>query len=377
MNGTMRKDYYKILGVDKNASVDVVKSAHRKLVKQHHPDTGGDAEKFKEIQEAYEVLSDNNKRQRYDLGESDFTSNFNSSGFGPGSGSGFNFNVGDFFRRRHSYPEQGFQNPPIKGESIRLRTTLTLEEIAKGIKRDFSYEFRNTCEKCKDHPGLKKDTSKKWCPDCNGQGRVTHTSSFGGGSMFIQETTCYKCQGTGEIIDKVNQCSDCNGSGFKLKKTKISVNTPIGIAQNEVIVARGQGHCGLNKGSRGDLHISIDEEEHQIFSRDRHNILLELPITFGQAVLGDEVEVPTVYGNKIKITIPPKTNDGEYVIEKQKGLSINQQKIKGDMIVVFRINIPTIEDNEEYKELFDKMKSMKISDKKVEDIKNYMEKNNV
>lgn len=340
-----KRDYYEVLGVSKDASEADLKKAYRTLAKKYHPDVNpGDKEaekKFKEINEAYAVLSDEEKRRVYDqYGHAGIDPN--GAGFGGGGfGGGFGFDFGDigdifstFFGGggSSSYTRR---NAPIQGDDIIANLTISFEEAAFGCKKDISFSRVEKCSDC-DATGAEKGTSAETCSVCGGSGQVKTTQRTPLG-MFQSTRTCSKCNGKGKVIK--NPCKNCKGTGYvKIKKT-ISVTIPAGIDENQKVVVRDQGNDGRNGGPSGDLILVISIRPHSIFERDGYNILCEVPITFAEAALGAEIDVPTLE-EKTKYKIPEGTQTGTVFTIKGKGIQFVNGRSKGDLIFKVFVEVP-------------------------------------
>jgi molecular chaperone DnaJ len=357
------KDYYSILGVEKDAEGDEIKSAYRKLAKQYHPDVSkedGSEEKFKEITEAYEVLSDSDKRRNYDLGDAN------------------GVNLNDIFMNFHRGAYGGgTMDFPQQGNHIKFPMPLTYKEIiTKDLIKDITVTRQEECAVCKEHPGLKEGASKHECNDCRGQGRIREVSTHKDGMQMIRETICYKCNGTGKYIDKDDVCPECKGTASVEKERTFSVKIPRGIHQNQVIAMQGEGNCGKNGGPNGDIYVIAVEQPHEIFERYGDDVFLKLPITISQAVLGSEVELPTVYDNIIKVEIPAGSVAGTMVKKSDYGMPIRgHATAKGNMVVGLNIIVPeNLTDKE--KALFEKIRNIedKKADKRIEKIEEYIER---
>jgi len=350
-----KKDYYDILGVNKDASEDEIKKAYRKLAMRYHPDRNPNnknaEEKFKEAAEAYEILSDPEKKHRYDqFGEA----GINGSGFSDIDDifSHFSDIFDDFFgfggRRSGSY----YQSYVKKGSNLRIRIKLSLEEILTGIEKKITIQKKVICHKC-NGTGAKSKDSITTCPTCHGTGQVTHITS----TLFgrIQSTNvCSSCNGKGKIISE--RCPVCNGTGIEDAKETITINIPAGALQDMQLTLTGQGNH-VPDGIPGDLIVMIDEEEHPLFKRDGLNIFYEHYISYPEAVMGTEIDIPILNG-KATIKIPPGTQPGKLFRLKNKGLpDINSSK-KGDFIVSINIHVPDNVTKEE-KNLLEEMKKMK------------------
>ncbi|MCD8001500.1 MAG: molecular chaperone DnaJ [Oscillospiraceae bacterium] len=340
-----KRDYYEVLGLQKGASDDEIKKAYRKLAKQYHPDLHpGDKtceERFKEIGEAYEVLSDADKKARYDqFGHAAFDPN---AGYG-GDGGGFG-DFGDLSDILNSFFGGGFggfgggsggrRSAAQKGENLRVRLSIAFEDAAFGCKREITVLRIEDCETCGGN-GCAKGSSPETCPECGGSGsvRTQQRTPFG---MMASTSPCRKCGGTGQIVN--NPCPDCSGKGKVRRQHTISVNIPAGIDDGQTISLRGQGHAGYLGGPAGDLLITVSVKAHPLFERDGYDVLLEMPITFSQAALGAEMEVPTLDG-KVKYTIPEGTQTGTTFRLKGKGIQRLNSSSRGDQYITVVVETP-------------------------------------
>ena len=340
-----KRDYYEVLGLSKGADEAEIKKAYRTMAKKYHPDLNpGNAEaeaKFKEVNEAYDVLSDADKKAKYDqFGHAAFDPTAGGGGYGGGAyGGGF----GDFGDIFSSFFGGGFggssgqrRNAPTRGEDIAARVTITFEEAAFGTKKDVSF---NRIQKCSDcgGSGAAKGTSAETCKACGGSGQRRVTQRIGG-MAFQSTTTCDACRGTGKIIK--TPCTECNGKGYVKVNKKLSVNIPAGIDDGERIALRGQGCDGRNGGPAGDLIITVNIKKHSIFERDGYNIYCDVPITVTEATLGATIDVPTLEGNQ-KFEIPDGTQPGTQFTLKQKGIPyINNSNRRGDLVFTVNVEIP-------------------------------------
>ena len=353
-----KRDYYEVLGVDKNASEAEIKSAFRKLAKKYHPDVSKEpdaAEKFKEAQEAYAVLSDSQKRKQYDQ--------YGHAAFDNGSGAGYDFSGFDFSDIFSDLFGSGFggfssfgfgggnTNRSRRGNDHLVRMNLTFEEAAFGCQKNVEINDTKTCPDCHGKGGH----GEKTCPDCHGSGQVQQ-SIFGG--AFVSRTTCSKCSGKGTIFDK--KCTTCNGRGNVTERKTKSVNVPAGVDTGNRLRVAGAGDPGYNGGPNGDLYIEFSVKEHPIFKRDENDIYLVLPITITQAVLGDKVDVPTLYG-PVKLTIPAGSSTNDKLKLKSKGIEKVNTGKKGDMYVLLDVHIPK-KLSREQKKLFDDLAKTKLDD---------------
>ena len=340
-----KRDYYEVLGISKDASDAEIKKAYRTMAKKYHPDMNpGDAEaeaKFKEVNEAYAVLSDADKKSQYDrFGHSAFDQG-GQGGYGGAYGADFG-DLGDIFGSIFGGGFGGFgssrqtRNVPTRGDDVVVRVTISFEEAAFGIKKDISFQRVQKCPEC-DGSGAAKGSSAETCQTCKGSGQKRVVQRIGGMS-FQSTTTCDSCRGTGKIIKK--PCSNCRSTGYvKVNKT-LSVNIPAGIGDGERIALRAQGCDGRNGGPAGDLIIQVNVKRHSYFERDGVNVYCEVPITVSEAILGAEIEVPTLEG-KHKFVIPEGTQTGTQFTLKQKGIPfVNNSNRRGDLIFTVVVEIP-------------------------------------
>ncbi|MCQ2406214.1 MAG: molecular chaperone DnaJ [Oscillospiraceae bacterium] len=339
-----KRDCYEVLGISKGASEDEIKKAYRKLAKQYHPDLHpGDKEaeeKFKELGEAYEILSDPDKKAKYDqYGHAAFDP---SAGFGGAGAGGFGFDdLGDILGNIFGGGFGGFggggtrRNGPQKGESVRISLTLTFEEAVFGCQKEIAVPRIENCDEC-GGSGAAPGTSAETCPNCHGSGTVVtqQRTMFG---VMQSQTACPHCRGTGKIVK--TPCSRCDGKG-KIKRTKkFNVTIPAGIDDGQTIPLRGQGHVGVNGGPNGDVLVTVRVKSHALFERDGQNVYMELPISFVQAALGAELEVPTLDG-KVKYELPEGTQSGDMFRLKGKGIPYLNSSSRGDQFVTVYIVTP-------------------------------------
>lgn len=358
-----KKDYYEVLGVDKNASEADIKSAFRKLAKKYHPDVSKEenaAEKFKEAQEAYAVLSDPEKRKQYDqFGHSAFT---NSAG-GFSGFEGFDFgNFSDIFD--DLFGGMGFSsgrgrarnaNAPRKGADVLHRMTIDFEEAVYGTKKDIKIDVEEDCEECHGKGGFDPET----CSECHGSGTITSEQRTIFGS-FLSKTPCPYCKGTGTKYAKT--CTDCRGRGKVTNRKTITVTVPAGIDNNNRLRIAEKGGAGTNGGPNGDLYIEFTVREHEFFKRAEDDIYIELPLTVTEATLGTKKEVPTLYGN-VDLTIPSGTQTGEKMRLRGKGVENVNTKRKGDMYVITKVIIPEKLDRTQ-KKLFEELSETELDNNK-------------
>ncbi|WP_312939316.1 molecular chaperone DnaJ [Oscillibacter sp.] len=337
-----KRDYYEILGVSRDASDEAIKKAYRKLAKENHPDLNpGDktAEtRFKEVNEAYEVLSDSDKKTRYDqYGHAGVDPNF---GGGYGGAGGFDFGdlgdiFGSFFGGGFGGQRRANPNAPQRGESIRQAVSVSFEEAAFGCDKSVTVERYETCDTCKGN-GCESGTTPEVCPDCHGSGTVQTRKQTPLG-VFASTGPCPRCGGKGRIIHQ--PCKECYGTGMLRSRHTIEVKVPAGIDDGQTISIRGQGHAGKNGGPAGDLLITITVKPHELFRREGNSVLCEAPITFAQAVLGAELEIPTIDG-KVKYTLPEGTQTGTTFRLRGKGIPLLNGRGRGDQYVTVYIETP-------------------------------------
>jgi len=343
-----QRDYYEILGVPRNATDEELKKAYRKLAFKYHPDHNHDdgAEgRFKEINEAYEVLSDADKRAAYNLYGHDGANGFFARGF-----EGFGFGgFGDIFDAFFGGATTAARQAPQRGADLHYQLTISLEEAAFGCEKGVDITRTETCSTCHGI-GSKPGSQPSQCPNCNGTGQVRRVqrSLFG---RFINTTTCNLCHGEGRIITE--PCPQCRGAGQEKHKRHIAVGVPPGVEDGSQIRLRGEGEAGLRGGSPGNLYVSLSVAEHGLFTRDGANIFYDLPINFAQAALGAEVEVPTLYG-KTKLNIPAGSQTGKVFRLKDKGIPHLHRRGHGDQLV--RLFVATPESlTKEQRQLFQEL----------------------
>ena len=340
-----KRDYYDVLGVDKSADDATIKKAYRSLAKKYHPDMNpGDKEaeaKFKEVNEAYDVLSDADKKAKYDqFGHAAFDPSMGGggSGFGGFGFGGGDFDFGDIFSSFFGGggSSRSSRNAPIEGDDIGARISISFEEAAFGCKKDINFARVENCSDC-GGSGAEKESDIEKCSECRGTGRVTVRQQTMLGYMQTQRT-CPKCNGRGKTIK--NPCKNCNGKGRVKLNKKLEVNIPAGIDNGNNIVLRGQGSAGVNGGPNGDLIIEVRVKEHSIFTRKNNNIYCDVPISFAEATLGAEIDVPVLGGGTDKYKIPEGTQTGTKFTMKGKGISDINTKRKGDLIITVEVETP-------------------------------------
>ncbi len=370
-----KRDYYEVLGVEKGASEDEIKKAYRKLAIKFHPDKNPGnkeaEEKFKEATEAYEVLKDAKSRQQYDqFGHAGFQQQ---GGFGGPGGFGAGFDINDALRafmrdfgmgggggggsifdeifgggtssrrgRRHSF----------RGEDVRIRVKLTLEEIATGVSKKIKLKRYKRCSTCSGS-GAKPGTARETCPQCRGAGEVRQVtrSMFG---QFINVTTCDYCGGTGQVIK--DPCETCSGSGRVEEHSTITVKIPAGVASGNYIPMRGEGNAGMRGGESGDLIVLIEEQPHDRFVRHGDDIVTEVPVTMATAALGGEIQIDTL-DSKVKLKVPSGTQSGKILKLRGQGLGRLRSNGRGDLLVKISLWTPTNLSSEQ-KELYERLKEI-------------------
>ena len=357
-----KRDYYEVLGVSKDASAAEIKSAFRQLAKKYHPDVSKepDAEKkFKEVQEAYEVLGDETKRQQYDqFGHAAFDQAAGGyggagsyGGFGGFDASGFDF--GDIFDNIFGGGFGGSsRNSAQQGADRLMRIRLSFEEAVFGCEKDIKLEVNDKCDECNGKGGTGEET----CSECHGSGTVTkeQRTLFG---TFMSKSTCSKCKGKGKTYKE--KCSHCHGTGRIVTNKVITVNVPEGVDTGNRLRISGKGEPGINGGPNGDLYLEFVVEKHEYYNRDGDDIYLKVPINITEAVLGTKKEIPTLFGN-VMLTIPEGTNTGDK--QRIKGKGIN----KGDMYIIMDVRIPK-KISREQKKLFEELEDTELDDTVIKD----------
>ncbi|KYD11607.1 molecular chaperone DnaJ [Heyndrickxia sporothermodurans] len=335
-----KRDYYEVLGLDKNASKEEIKKAYRKLSKKYHPDINKEADaadKFKEVKEAYEVLSDDQKRDQYDrFGHTDPNQGFGGFG-GDGDFGGFGgfedifstFFGGGSSRRRDP-------NAPRQGADLQYTMTLTFKEAVFGKETEIEIPREETCDTCHGS-GAKPGTQPETCSHCHGSGQINteQNTPFG---KIVNRRVCHYCNGTGKMIK--NKCKTCGGTGKVKKRRRINVKIPAGVDDGQQLRVSGQGEPGVNGGPAGDLYVVFHVREHEFFERDGDDIYCEIPITFAQAALGDEIEVPTLHG-KVKLKVPAGTQTGTKFRLRGKGVPNVRGYGTGDQHIHVKVITPT------------------------------------
>jgi molecular chaperone DnaJ len=324
-----KRDYYDVLGVNRNAGEDEIKKVYRKLAMEHHPDRNPDnpksEERFKEAKEAYEILSDPNKRAAYDQhGHAGVDPSM--AGGGP---QGFSDTFGDIFG--DIFGGQGNRSNVYRGADLRYNMEITLEQAARGTETKLRVPTMESCEAC-NGSGAKQGTSPSTCPTCNGHGQVRMQQGF-----FSIQQTCPKCHGSGKFVS--NPCGKCSGSGRIKQHKTLSVKIPAGVDDGDRIRLSGEGEAGVNGGPSGDLYVVVNLLAHSVFQRDNNDLHCEMPISFTTAALGGELEVPTIDGYA-KIKVPAETQSGKIFRLRGKGIKGIRSHVHGDLLCHLVVETP-------------------------------------
>ncbi|NQU82657.1 MAG: molecular chaperone DnaJ [Parcubacteria group bacterium] len=356
----MSDDYYSLLGVEKGASAEEIKKAYRKLAHQHHPDKkGGDEAKFKKINEAYQVLGNQEKRQQYDqfgqMGGDAGGFDFNSFSQGQGAG-GFDFgdiDLGDLFRNMGGFGNRQPRQPVNRGKDIRVQLKIDLKDTLKEVEKKINLSKMTICTRC-DGKGGEPNTKVKECFSCRGTGWVQQMKRMGPIS-FSQETKCPECKGQGKIPE--NPCNVCKGEGRIKTNKEIVVPLPAGVDTGQTLRFQGEGEAGKRGAESGDLYITIVVKDDPIFLRKADDLFTMMPISFSQATLGDEVDVSTLGGKKVTLKVPQGTESGKVVRIGGKGIPHFSGWGTGDLFVEFQVKTPNIKKlNKKQKELLKQLK---------------------
>lgn len=356
-----KRDYYEVLGVGKGASGEEVKSAYRKLAMKYHPDRNPGnkeaEESFKEVNEAYEVLSDDSKRSQFDqFGHAGMGNN---GGFGGGfSGGGFEDIFSDIFDMfgggGGGFSSSSRRNAPQRGANLKVSIHLSFEDSVFGVEKEIKINRNEECSKCHG-TGAKNDSDVHTCSKCNGTGqiRVNQKTPFG---VMQTVRTCDKCNGEGKVIEK--PCSNCNGKGIEKRTRKINLNIPAGVDNGSILPLRGEGEPGANGGPRGDLLVYISVDDHPFLKRENNNLFCEIPITFVQATLGDEIKIPSLDEktktiSQVEFSIPEGTQPNQTFRLKGKGVKNPNGYGKGDQYISVKVEVP-INLNEDQKSILKK-----------------------
>lgn len=339
-----KRDYYEVLGVSKNATVEEIKKSYRNLAKKYHPDLNPDNKaaeaKFKEVNEAYEVLSDIDKKAKYDrFGHAGVDPNYAAGQGGFGTAGGMEFDLGDLFG---SFFSGGFsntraQNPnaPRRGSDIRVSVTLSFEEAAKGCSRKIDFSRIEVCSECSGS-GAQKGTSVQTCPECGGKGQVSsqQRTPFG---IVQTSKACPRCGGKGTYTP--SPCPKCTGTGRIKRNVSLTVDIPAGIDDGQMFTVRGEGNKGINAGPAGDLGVAVNIKPHPFYERDGYDIWCEVTVSFPQAALGDELRVPTLDG-VVQYTLPAGTQPGDIFKLKNRGIQNINGRTKGDQLIKIVVDVP-------------------------------------
>ncbi len=366
-----KQDYYDALGIARNASPDEIKKAFRRLAMQYHPDRNAEAgaeARFKEVNEAYEVLSDPERRAMYDRfghaatqgGENPFARGFDGFGFG---------GLGDIFDAFFGGANGRTPRGPVRGADVRRSITISFEEAVFGTEQNFEVTSAETCSVCN---GLRAEpgTQPERCPQCGGSGEIRRTqqSIFG---QFVNVTMCDRCRGEGRVVN--TPCKHCKGSGREKRKRTLSVKIPAGVDTGSQMRLTGEGEIGGQGGPRGNLYLAINVKPHDVFRRDEDDVLLDLDLNFAQVGLGDEIEVPTVDGDPHELRIPAGTQTGELFVVRGKGVPHLRGGGRGDMIV--RANVMTPKNlSKEQKDLLKQLAESMGSEVKAQEDRGFMGK---
>lgn len=347
-----KRDYYEVLGVNKNATDEELKKAFRKLAFEYHPDRNkneGAEESFKEVSEAYEVLSDPNKRSNYDRFGHNGGQAFGGAGF-----EGFgNFGFGDIFETFFGGAAGATHRGPQRGTDLRYNLTITFEEAVFGCEKELDIPRMETCSGCTG-TGSKPGTQPAKCTNCNGTGEIRRVqqSIFG---QFVNVTQCPRCHGQGRVI--VDPCPQCRGQGMEKKNRKIVVKIPGGVDSDSQIRLSGEGEAGLRGGPAGNLYVALHIKEHKLFKRQGNDIVYEMPLNIAQAALGDEIEIPTLEGQST-LKIPAGTQPGKVFTLHDKGVPQLRGYGRGDLLVKVKVVTPTSLDDRQKKLLLEFAKSL-------------------
>ena len=345
-----KRDYYEVLGISKGATPDEIKKAYRKLAKQYHPDLNPDNKdaetKFKEVNEAYEILSDTDKRDKYDrFGFAGVDPSYGAGqgggfgGFGGFGDGGMEFDLGDifgsFFGGGFGGSNRSNPNAPRRGSDINASLYLTFEEAAKGCSKTIDFQRIEVCDECAGS-GSAKGSSPQTCPECNGRGQVqvNQRTPFG---TISSSRPCQRCGGKGTIT--TNPCQRCKGAGRIRRTVKKDVNIPAGIDEGQIFNVRGEGNRGTNGGPSGDLRVSVSIKRHPFFERDGYDVWYEMKVSFVQAALGDKLRVPTLDG-QVEYELPAGTQPGSVFKLKSRGIPVLNSTRRGDQLVRITVDVP-------------------------------------
>ncbi len=334
-----KRDYYEVLGISKSAGEAEIKKAYRTLAKKYHPDINPDNKeaeaKFKEVNEAYEVLSDADKKAKYDqYGHAAFDPS-SGAGYGGFGGGGFDVDLGDIFGSFFGGSGRSQKrNGPQRGDDVEVNVTISFEEAVFGCKKDISFTKYARCAKCKGSGS--ENGNVETCPTCRGTGQRRVMQNLGG-MQFQTTKTCDTCRGTGKYIKE--PCSKCRGTGFDRITKKLTVNIPAGIDHGKGLIMRGEGNDGKNGGSAGDVLVMISVRPSPIFKRDGYNLYCDIPITISEATLGAEIEIPTLEGRE-RFTIPDGTQTGTTFTLKERGVPMVNSSRRGNLYFKVNVEVP-------------------------------------
>lgn len=378
-----KRDYYEVLGVSKTATADEIKSAYRKKAKESHPDLNKDdphaEEKFKEVQEAYSVLSDESKRKMYDqFGHAGVGGAAGGNPYAGGGYTNFNttdFDFGDIFDSFFGGGFSGFSSfgggrnsgpRATRGSDVLMQMDLDFEEAIYGCEKKFNLDVIEECDECNGHGGFDQER----CSTCGGTGTVTHQQQTILGS-FMSQSTCSDCHGTGKTYKR--KCSVCNGKGKLKKNKKITISIPAGINTGDRQRVSGKGNPGSNGGENGDLYIEFVVSPHKYFVRENDDIYLEVPLTLTESILGCKKEIPTIYGN-VKVNVSAGTNSGDKERIKGKGVDNEYRHHKGDMYLIFKVYMPK-KLSREQKELIEELDETSLQTEETTAFNKFTQKN--
>ncbi len=342
-----KRDYYEVLGVQKSATPDEIKKAYRQLAKKYHPDLNPDNKeaeaKFKEVNEAYEILSDSEKREKYDrFGFAGVDPSYGAGqggGFGGGFGEGMEFDLGDifgsFFGGFGGGNSRSNPNAPRRGSDIQTNVYLTFEEAAKGCKKTVDFQRIELCDECGGN-GAAKGTQPQTCPECNGRGQINVHQRTPFGTISTSKP-CQRCGGKGSF--NPHPCNRCKGAGRIRKTQKKEITIPAGIDEGQIFTVRGEGNFGVNGGPSGDLRVGVAIKPHEYFERDGYNVWYDMKISYIQATLGDKLRVPTLDG-QVEYELPAGTQPGQVFKLKNRGIPVLNSTRRGDQLVRIIVDVP-------------------------------------
>ena len=354
---TKKRDYYEVLGVNKDASEEDIKKAYRKLAMKHHPDRNPDSkdaeERFKEAKEAYEVLSESDKRRAYDsYGHAGVNPQMGGMGPGQEGFGGFAEAFGDIFSDIFGGGQGRGRSNVYRGADLRYNLEVTLEQAARGTETRIRIPTMEACETCHGS-GAKAGTHPKTCDTCHGSGTVRMSQGF-----FSIQQTCPTCHGSGKMIS--DPCGTCRGAGRVKKHKTLAVKIPAGVDEGDRIRLTGEGEAGVNGGPPGDLYVVVHLKEHSVFQRDGDDLHCEMPISFSQAALGGEIEIPTLDGSA-KIKVPPETQTGQVFRLRGKGIKGVRSSYPGDLLCEVVVETP-VRLTERQKELLRELEDINLKD---------------